>query len=150
MYNWEELKNLREQGYTLQEIGDKYGVTRERIRQLLATHYGTTRLSTLVPRMTLAKLMGHSDDVLLRLEREGLVKPIHHNAQYLYDTKDIEQISKMLIPKPLIVKLERICQICGAKFYLRPSHIRPSSPGKFCSNKCKGVNFGYKNRRHKK
>jgi DNA-directed RNA polymerase sigma subunit (sigma70/sigma32) len=31
----EEMIKLRKEGYTLEEIGKKYGLTRERIRQIL-------------------------------------------------------------------------------------------------------------------
>lgn len=31
----EEILHLREQGLTLQQIGNKYGITRERVRQII-------------------------------------------------------------------------------------------------------------------
>lgn len=38
-----QIKELRNQGLTLQAIGNQVGVTRERIRQILNEHYGTRR-----------------------------------------------------------------------------------------------------------
>lgn len=36
----EAMRVLYKAGYTLQQIGDQYGLTRERVRQLLTKHYG--------------------------------------------------------------------------------------------------------------
>ena len=44
----DEILKLREKGYTLQRIGDEYGITRERVRQILDRMYNkvSSALST--------------------------------------------------------------------------------------------------------
>jgi len=144
MIDIEEIRQLREQGYTLQAIGDKVGLTREGIRQLLVKNWGTTKFSALVPRETFAKLLGCSVGRLNTLEKKGLVNPIHLGYRYLYGEKDSKKILGLLNPmRPPLV--ERTCEECGKKFYLRASSIRPHSPGRFCSKRCQGDSFGHRN-----
>lgn len=140
MVNWEEIRELREQGYTLQAIGDEYGVTKERIRQLLTKHYGTTKLCLLLPRETFSNLVGCGSSTITRLETKGLIKPIHYNWTYLYKREDAEKVSKLVFrPSPFI---EKTCEECGKKFSRRSSEFKPCSPGRFCSKYCQGVYLG--------
>ena len=39
----EDILELRSRGFTLQEIGNKYGLSRERIRQIEGTPYACTK-----------------------------------------------------------------------------------------------------------
>lgn len=39
-YDVRKIKDMRLKGKTLQSIGDYYGITRERVRQLLVDNYG--------------------------------------------------------------------------------------------------------------
>jgi len=40
------------------------------------------------------------------------------------------------------VLVERVCEICGTKFFRRRYEIRPRSPARFCSRKCLGSYIG--------
>lgn len=42
-----EMFQLRMEGYSLQEIGDKFGITRERVRQILSNPVRVARASTI-------------------------------------------------------------------------------------------------------
>lgn len=134
----EEAKNLRLQGHTLQTIGDRFGVTRERVRQKLTKNYGTTNLCPLVPREVFAGLLGCSSSVLERLELEGRVKPLHLGGRYLYDVETLEEVRGL----KLHPHVEKVCKECNKTFSRWPSYFRPTSPGTFCSKHCQGVYLG--------
>jgi len=138
-----QVKQMREQGLSLQAIGDNVGVTRERVRQILRRHYGTTE-SKFVSRERLAKFLGCSDYLLARLEERGALSPLHSGGRYLYSPEEaegaVERLIEHLTSLPVVV--ERICESCGRRFSVRPYRVRHSSPARFCSNKCKGMYVG--------
>ena len=39
-------------------------------------------------------------------------------------------------------EIELRCEVCGERFYRKPYRITPDSPGRFCSNECKGSHVG--------
>jgi len=93
----------REQGYTLQQIGDRVGVTRERVRQIINQFYAGT-----FPRFpnleSVSKLLGCSRDRLLRLRKEGISTPERIGGQWRYSPEDIEII---------MLALHKNCPVCG-------------------------------------
>ena len=147
------IPTLRTGGSTLQEIGDKCGVSRERIRQILNEYYpdNVQRPERLATRNTIASLVGHSSGVLKRMEAKGILTPIHRGTLYLYPKENIGKIRVLVETwlqaehKPLI---ELTCEVCGVKFYRKSYLIRRNSPGRFCSHKClggfMGNNYGFK------
>lgn len=143
----EEVWNLRQQGYTLQEVGDKYGVSKQAVWQRLVRRYRTTKVPNLLAREAFAKFLGCTSSKLMALEEKGLVKPIHYNYTYLYRRYDAGKVAKLLIKPPPVALVELTCEVCGGKFYRKPYWIRPNSPGRFCSKKCQGANWGCKNGR---
>lgn len=134
---YSEVKQLRDQGYSLQAIGDKFGLTKERIRQILKERYGTTRMLGLTPRDLLAQLLGCSNGRLILLEKGGVLRPIHVSGCYLYNRDEAEKAA-MEVMRPRAPDVEKICEECGKKFYARPYKINPHSPHRFCSRVCQG------------
>jgi hypothetical protein len=71
-----EIEALMSQGVGMAEIGRRFGVSRERIRSVLASH----RLATRAPMLNqkeVAALLGCCGAFLTGLERKGLISPIH-------------------------------------------------------------------------
>ncbi len=144
-----KIKSLRDAGYPLHIIAREVGVSKERVRQVLQKHYGSTQLSDLVYREKVARIAGCSVRFLKSLEDRGVIKPIHRGAHYLYTQAEVSKVitvvrsSKSNI-KPLI---PRQCQMCGKIFYVKPYMIRKNSPCNFCSRECKGkwlgINYGF-------
>lgn len=147
------IPTLRSEGTTLQEIGDRCGVSRERIRQILNEYYpeNVQRSEHLVSRNAFAVLVGHSTELLRRMEDEGVLTPIHRGPFHLYDKRDADKIKARIEErieakrKPLI---ELTCEACGSKFRRKSYLIRKRSPGRFCSKKCVGAfsgnHYGFK------
>lgn len=138
------IRQLREQGYTLESIGSKFDITRERVRQILQQRYGTTQMSLLVSRQRFAALLGCSYRLLENLERKELVSPICSGKLRLYDKRSLGEVAE-LVAKTRTLKpvIELTCETCGKKFYRKSYCIRPTSSGRFCSKKCWGVYFGH-------
>ena len=65
------IVEMRRWGYTLEEIGDSIGVTRERVRQVLLEHSG--RIETLLlAEAELAKEIGCSIWQVVSLRKQGI------------------------------------------------------------------------------
>ena len=141
---------LRSKGHTLQEIGDRCGVTRERIRQILRDYYPekNQRPVYFITRKALSKLIKHSCGTIRDLENEGLLTPIKRGSLSLYHTKDIAKI-QALVEERIISRrspiTELTCESCGVKFYRKYSYFRsPHTTGRFCSHSCLGKFYGFK------
>ncbi len=93
----------REQGYSLQQIGERVGVTRERVRQILNRFYAGT-----FPRFpnqeSVCRLIGCSSTRLLRLRKEGIFTPERIGGRLRYSPEDIEII---------VLALHKNCPVCG-------------------------------------
>lgn len=135
-----QVKELRNQGLTLQAIGDKVGVSRERIRQILNKHYGTAA-TPLISRTRLAKIIGCSVPVLTKLEKQGRVKPIHIGFYCLYN-RDMAEEAMLALQKqcehcgepiPIGFYLQKYCPHCSEE-YKRYSYPFKSKEAKRKSN----------------
>jgi len=98
-----DIKQLREKGYSLEYIGGKGGVTRERIRQVINKYYPGTKPKSF-SESQVANMLGISTDILRDRRKKGLVHPVKIGNTYRYDEKILEDI-KLLVNRP--------CRICG-------------------------------------
>lgn len=113
IYNGEILA-MRKDGDTLQSIGDKIGVTRERVRQILNQYYGGTKTSFLSEHQV-AVLCGCSDRIIGRMREQGLVNPRLSGHYKLYDRDEVE--------KAYLAYL-RQCAMCGASIGLTRKYCK--------------------------
>ena len=98
----------RQQGKTLRQIGDEFGVSRERIRQVLQAEYRTTKYH-FFSQLQVAKKLRCSTGTLLQLV--DTVEPKREGKSWLYTEKQVIEM------QALIHKL-RTCPICGGyKYY---------------------------------
>ena len=100
-----QIAEWRKQGETLQMIGDKTGVCRERIRQILNQHYHGT-VSNYFKECEVAKILEISVARVANLRLKGLVHPLRIGLFWLYD---IAQIKK------LIILITHYCKNCGVQ-----------------------------------
>ena len=78
-----QIVEMRRSGYTLQEIGDYVGVTRERVRQILQEHHVKAEVGLLVE-TDAAKVLGCSIDRLRKLRKQGILNPMHRGKCFHY------------------------------------------------------------------
>ncbi|UCC90752.1 MAG: hypothetical protein JSW24_00875 [Dehalococcoidia bacterium] len=71
-----EIEALISQGIGMAEIGRRFGLSRERIRAVLASHNLPTR-APMLNQKEAAALLGCCGAFLTGLERKGLISPIH-------------------------------------------------------------------------
>jgi len=69
------MHQMRQSGATLDRIGSRFGITRERVRQLLTKHYGSTRIQDLLTIAELARLSGCGYSYIDKLKRRGVIQP---------------------------------------------------------------------------
>lgn len=130
-----QMKQMRDEGLTLQEIGDKYGITRERVRQLIKRRYKTTRMIHFYTRAQVAEVLKCPYTKLAKLEKEGKLSPLKKKAHYLYDRRELEKAYQLTRPTP-VIKIKRVCEFCGKERLIPISTVRVTSPFRFCSRKC--------------
>ena len=91
-----EIIEMRQSGYTLQEIGDYLGVTRERVRQMLQEHCGKIEIPLLVEEMV-AKELGCPQWRLRVLRKRGVLNPINRGKHlHYYHVAEIDKIRSAL------------------------------------------------------
>lgn len=98
-----QIAELRKQGNTLQQIGNRVGVTRERIRQILKEQYGKIEIP-LLPEYKAAELIGCSYWRLRCLRKSSVINPIHMGHYWRYSLDDMEAAMLAVL---------RFCKHCG-------------------------------------
>jgi len=125
---------MRRSGSTLQQIADKTGRSKERIRQILISNYGSTG-HKLMSTEQLRKLFGFSRHHVLDLYDNGIITPAKewkaNNGQYLlWSTTAISQINSYY-------NATKVCRQCGA--------VIPPNRRAYCSSGCYSESHKYKN-----
>jgi hypothetical protein len=69
------MHQMRQSGATLEEIGSRFGITREGVRWLLAEHYGSTRIQGLLTTPELCRLARCTHNYIDKLKRRGVIQP---------------------------------------------------------------------------
>jgi len=111
----ELLIRERNRGKSLRQLGQMFGRSHEGIRQILAK-YGSSQVTLLSEERAAAK-RGYPVSQLIRLRKEGIIKPIRPGAYWLYSEEQVKQI-------PALIAETRRCEQCG-----KP---RPPHSSKFC------------------
>jgi hypothetical protein len=125
---------MRRSGSTLQQIADKTGKSKERIRQILISNYGSTK-HKLMSTEQLRRLFGFSRHHVLELYNNGIITPAKewkaNNGQYLlWSTTAIGQITSYY-------NSTKVCKQCGVNI--------PSNRRTYCSTRCYTESHKYKN-----
>ncbi|GAJ22083.1 unnamed protein product, partial [marine sediment metagenome] len=69
------MHQMRQSGATLDQVGSRFGITRERVRYLLTKHYGSTRIQDLLTAVELARESGCGYWYIVKLKRRGVIQP---------------------------------------------------------------------------
>jgi len=115
----ELLIRERRKGKTLRQLGRMFGRSHERVRQILAK-YDLSQVTLLSESKVAAKL-GYPVSWLVRLRKEGIIKPIKPGSFWLYSEAQVRQI-------PSLIAERRKCEQCGEP--------RPLWSHRFCA-KCR-------------
>ena len=94
----------RSKGKTLRQLGQMFGKSHERVRKVLAK-YGRSPVK-LLPESRVAAELGYPVKWLVKLRKEGLIKPIKSGVYWLYSEEQVEQI-------PSLIAETRRCEQCG-------------------------------------
>jgi len=117
------IVQLRAEGHSLAYIGNVFGITRERVRQLIkenSPHLQSVP-STLLTAPQVARQLGITLPTLYSLVRRRGIKPTlweHVSGRMLWDAEAIRRL-ELALPK---------CRICGAPV--------PSYRFRYCSEEC--------------
>ena len=111
------IYDMRQNGASLQQIGDRIGVTRERIRQILTKEHGSTKITNFLSTLELARSVSCSIEYIYRLSKASVIQPAANNHRPLWGVDSIKKIFAI-----------KTCPICG-----KPTSYHRE---KFCSQKC--------------
>lgn len=117
------MYQIRQSGISLDQVGSHFGITRERARQLLTKHYGSTRIQDLLTAAELARLAGCSHNYISKLRRRGVIQPamVIGHRRSLWRPETIATI--------IIYADRHRCPIC--------QQALPSDRWVFCSQECR-------------
>jgi len=126
-----EIAERRSEGYTLAEIGDCYGISKERVRQILTEQFPETKRGML-SLDELANAVGWSAMGVWRLLRRLGMTPtrISMGGMALYSPQFLAELQQRIA--------ERKCRICG--------RVLPSQRFVYCSGECRIAGWADRNR----
>ena len=84
------IPQMRQEGYPLQTIADKCGVTKQWIHTILKVNYPNT-VSPLINERKAARLLGCPPSRLAQMRLKGLVSPVRRGYFWIYDTDELEK-----------------------------------------------------------
>jgi hypothetical protein len=111
----ELLIHERNKGRSLRQLGQMFGISHERVRQILAKH-SSSRV-TLLAENTVAVKLGYPVAWLVQLKKDGITNPTKPGGRWLYTEEQVRQI-------PSLLAGIRKCDRCG--------QLRPPGYRKFC------------------
>jgi transcriptional regulator with XRE-family HTH domain len=111
----ELLIHERNKGKSLRRLGQMFGMSYERVRQILAKH-NPPRV-TFLAENTVAVKLGYPVTWLIKLRKEGIINPTKPGGHWLYSEEQVRQI-------PSLIAEIRRCERCG--------ELRPKGYRKFC------------------
>jgi transcriptional regulator with XRE-family HTH domain len=100
----ELLIHERNKGMSLRQLGQMFGISHEQVRQILAKH--SPSLVTFLAEKTVADKLGYPVSWLIKLSKEGIIKPMKTGGHWLYSEEQVRQITS------LISEIRR-CERCG-------------------------------------
>ena len=134
VYDKTVIYEMRQAGATLREIGEKVGVSRERVRQILLHTFGSTS-HNLLSTAQVCILTGLRVNRIIRLYKQGVIKPAFKynigGQRHLMWPDETVQLAKEYYD------LHRFCRVCS-----RPL---PQNRTCYCSDFCKQERYKYKN-----
>lgn len=116
------IYQMRQSGATLQQIANRCGISRERVRRLLIKYYGSTRIQDFLTMTELAHLAGCTQRYIYKLEQRGTIKPakVIGRGRTLWDAETAATIT-------LFIDSHR-CRVCNEPV--------PSNRQVYCSRAC--------------
>lgn len=116
------MVQLRQSGASLQQIAGRFGISRERVRQLLVKHCGSTQVHDLLGAQELARKAGCSRNYILKLRRRGIIQPsmVVGGKRTLWKPETVDII--------IGYKTSHRCRVCN-----RPL---PDNHWVYCSRRC--------------
>jgi transcriptional regulator with XRE-family HTH domain len=128
----EQLIQERSKGKNLRQLGQMFGISHEQVRQILAKN-GRSRVSVLAEN-TVAVKLGYPVDWLIKLRKEGLIKPRRPGGHRLYSEEQVRQLPSLIAemrrrdrcgePRPL--RYWRFCRKCSQ--YRRKHRYKSLNP----------------------
>lgn len=126
---WERnqsIKNKRQSGAALSELAAEFGMTKERVRQILNKLDGSTEFQNLTRTTMAAKTLGCSVTVIRTLIRDGVINYVRSGNRYLIHSEDLPLLES-IVSRRIVKKAER-CEVCGGSM--------PAKRRKYCSDHC--------------
>jgi hypothetical protein len=111
----EQLIHERNRGKSLRRLGQIFGISHERVRQILAKH--NPSLVAFFAESTVAAKLGYPATWLSKLRKEGIINPTKPGGRWLYSEEQVRQI-------PSLIAEIRRCERC--------SELRPQGYRRFC------------------
>jgi transcriptional regulator with XRE-family HTH domain len=105
----------RNKGKSLRQLGQMFGLSHERARQILAKH--SPSLVTFLAESKVAVKLGYPVSWLINLRKEEIIKPTKPAGRWLYSEEQFRQI-------PSLIAEMRRCDRCGK--------LRPKGYQRFC------------------
>ena len=127
------MYRMRQSGTTLDQVANRFGITREGVRQLLTEHYGSTRVRNLLSVTELAQRAGCNYRYIAKLKRRGVIQPdmVIGHGRTLWKPDTIVTITRYIN--------RHTCPVCQSPV---PAHRMI-----YCSHKCYLEAHRYKKRR---
>jgi len=103
-----QMADMRKEGHTFQQIGDKLGVSKQAVQQRLK-RYDPELKPAGVSEEKAAAIIGCSTSLLSALRERGVVNPKRMAYSWAYDANEIQKA---------LLATRRICPHCGKEFLL--------------------------------
>lgn len=122
----DEIAALRMSGFTLQNIGDRVGITRERVRQILVRYHPES--------------LHRPEDLLTKSDLQAELGIGWPKLEKLFGELYIYPVAGKFYPREVVARIKTLhkCKMCGKPI--------PRGNNVYCSTECRLEGAKYKNR----